>query len=838
MRLRRRHEGARRRWRIKGRWARFAVAARLVGGARHRRRRAGGTAFVLPLPPLRGQPRRVRWYEVHAGGVHVHTEGGDRHDEEEKAYLRVGEAKNPGPGDAKEARRTSWGAFSAQHPHCGGFRHASAPGFSPEPEGADCDEPKDDMGYYALRVLTANCTSWGSLVPLLARTEADVMLVQELRIGPEQADAKVAWLRRRGWNAIISPAVLGPNGGWSAGVAVIARQHIGLSLPMVGSEIVVAARVIAARIEAPGCRPCLAISCYLHDGVGLGRDNLEVLRQLGAFITAHGDDCPFIIGGDLQVTPQEMASTGFAGQCSAVVAASCDPAGTCRTARTAREIDFFMVSRGLSAGIERVSTVPRTGLKTHTPVMLTFKPRLTSIRALVIRQPPRMKTERIVGPLRQVADWRGIAERAKALADDAADEANDIEDLHERLGNIYTEWADLAEEELIECTVDGQLMPKRGTRGRAPVMVWRSVLPERRKQDDGNDYAIAWRSVANTALGLQRLAAEASPTHADPGVSGPSGADRFFDGDDVFDDVGDATEGNVLDDQADQCRDWELQLRDARDDAGELLNDLRRLHRDGKIDDDAFNIDEAMAIELIDLLRRLAETRSAGAGDLAEIRKLRERVGERADDIAEAMRRQHEHEWIAWLREGIDKGAKNAHRYLRLPAQWRPQPMADADGILSSDPAKLVEAYRTKYLGRWNGQAGGEAEAAPRPTAPWYHAQRTALPRPTVSELREASRAFSEDTAVAFDGFSMRHFAMLSDNGLETLADIIITMELIGRPPATTSFGDAAHRQRKGGSPRHYHGPEHLPPMGPTASWALPAVGGGARQTLLRGGQR
>ncbi len=195
-----------------------------------------------------------------------------------------------------------------------------------------------------------------------------------------------------------------------------------------------------------------------------------------------------------------------------------------------------------------------------------------------------------------------------------------------------------------------------------------------------------------------------------------------------------------------------------------------------------------MAEELIEMLRKLAETRHAGFEDLAKIRDLRKRVGERADNIAEAIRKQHEEEWVAWLRKGIDKGAKNAHRYLRLPAQWRPQPMADADGILSSDPAKLIDSHRSKYLGGWNGQAGEGAEATPRASAPWYLAQRSALPRPTVKELREASRAFSEDTAVAFDGMSMRHYAMISDDGLETLADIIITMELIGRPPPPLNF--------------------------------------------------
>jgi hypothetical protein len=272
-------------------------------------------------------------------------------------------------------------------------------------------------------------------------------------------------------------------------------------MPMVGPEIVVPSHAVAARVEAPGCRPFVAVSAYLQDGEGLGKTNMAMLQRIGLCITAQGEDTAFVIGGDFQATPQQLAATGYAGQMGATIAASADPRGTCSTPTSAREIDFYLISTGLSAGIASIQTVPRSGLRTHKPVRMEFKARLTSLRALVMRKPPAISTERIVGPLRQVAQWDEIAEAARTLVARAADETEDADGIHSDLGNLYAWWSDLAEEELMECAVDGQTMPKKGLRGRAPVLVWRSVVPERPKGNTDKQ-ANFWRNVSNLALDL------------------------------------------------------------------------------------------------------------------------------------------------------------------------------------------------------------------------------------------------------------------------------------------------------------------------------------------------
>ncbi len=321
----------------------------MVGGTRQRRRarrtRKGGKLLFLPKGCKTGECRRDNNPGVRARldvAPPANRRGG-------KEYIRIGEATNPGPANA--ANRCRWGAFEMQDPEGEGFRRALAPGFGGAGARAGQDDDYQEMdgeelGHFVLRIVTVSITAWRSILALLAETPADVILVQEHKLNIEEADEARAWLRRRGWNALFSAATSGPNGGRSAGVAILTRAHLGLSLPLVGTEEVVPSRVAAGRMEAPGCRPFIAVSSYLHDGRGLARENMDILAATGAFLASQGEGCPFVAGGDYQMTPSQIAPAGFAQQVGAVLVAAGDPLGTCRTARAAREIDFFLHQRG------------------------------------------------------------------------------------------------------------------------------------------------------------------------------------------------------------------------------------------------------------------------------------------------------------------------------------------------------------------------------------------------------------------------------------------------------------------------------------------------------------
>ncbi len=298
-----------------------------------------------------------------------------------------------------------------------------------------------------------------------------------------------------------------------------------------------------------------------------------------------------MLGADFQVTPEQIATTAMAKQLGAVIMATGDINGTCRTASSARELDYFLVSSGLADGVKSVGLVPRSGIRTHVPVELTFKARLASLRALVVRKPPPLSTERIIGPVRMVADWGEPARVAAELAVDAMDENVGEEVIHQRLGDLFRRWADEAERELIECVVDGTRMPKPQLRGRAPVMVWRSILPE--KPTINRDGAgTRWRNVANAALGLQRLVMDAKAHQQRGGyLEGgrqPTGPQRLHD----------------VDPMSDEWTHIGAQLEGIAREAGEAIKDF------DKCDDDDLAEDctrgRNLLCDVADLARRLA----------------------------------------------------------------------------------------------------------------------------------------------------------------------------------------------------------------------------------------
>ncbi len=759
---------------------RIARGAKVVGGVRHRwrRRRAWRATQVLVTFATASGPTVDR-SDASRGG----DQAADHRRTHGKAYRRIGEAKNPGPSGAV---RRCWGAVGAQIPTEGGFQDVIAPGFSL----ASTEEARDGQGkeLYALKVATANVTSWRSLTRLIRGVSADVVLVQEHKVTKGRLAERVAWLRRRGWNALMAAAEPGPNGGPSAGTAVIARSHVGMSMPLVGGETIVGARAVAARLEPPGCRPFTAIAAYLHDGEGLGRANLELLRDVGAFITAQGKEEQFILGADFQVTPEELSATAFAQEVSGVIMASGSPGGTCRTPTSAREIDYFVVSPGLASGVEAIELIRRSGIKTHVPVQLRFRARLTSLRALVLRRPPPLSVDRIIGPLRKLVQWEPMAEEARKLAADAANEEIDVELLHARLGATYKRWVDAAEEELVEAVEEGPLMPKKGLRGNAPVMVWRSILPERPRNNPQGEAVNLWRNVANAAMALQRLAMDAEPTDGDSGGNQAEAADGdgddfdMADGDDEGPNVDAGHDGGMFDHEGGGEL-YDGMLRELAEDIAILWGEVRERDDGGANDDELARAAADAVANLSNMVGRMQRGGGQRPPTPEEVHTCRERITAYLDQLTKETRARDIAAWTSWLRDGIDSGARNAHRYLKVPQEWRPQAVRNPDGVVTASPAAIVDAYRTKYVTRWNGSADAAEQHAPRAKPPWAEAKRCAMPRTNAEELRAASKAFSRDSAVAFDGLAMRHYSLISDEGLEVLADIVLTMELIGRLP-------------------------------------------------------
>ncbi len=443
----------------------------------------------------------------------------------------------------------------------------------------------------------------------------------------------------------------------------------------------------------------------------------------------------------------------------------------------------FITQKMLAVGIQSMATVEDAGTRPHVPVGVHFIPQLVSARALVLRQPPRLGTERLYGPLPPPPDWRTAAADIRALRDLARSEdfVND-DDYKRKYGAAYEKWADLAEQEVDGATVDARTLPKAGTRGRRPQLKWRSILPERPPPPpEGLDERhTCWRNLANVTGELRRIvwaidsAREDDETDIvhDIGIDhdimqmeatlGALGAIR-----DQLKELGPVV--NLGDDDATTIDDGEAAQRAAR---GEALVRLRAL---------AGRIDIAIKNAITEMRAARVKVDIDASGIDEQLKEQAERVEEQLDRAAAAARNFHEKSWREWILANINSGARNAHRFLRLPEEWRPTTVVDPDGVVTAAPMEIIDGHATKYDRLWNG--GGDAPTAAGGAKPWQSGGHSPLQRPSPQDLRDAARTFAADTAVAYDGFALRHYCWLSDDALEALADVIEITERTGELP-------------------------------------------------------
>ncbi len=713
--------------------------------------------------------------------------------------VRYGEAENPGPPAVNEGDWECHGSASFKRPHRPGFGHALM-------DVGEFSEPGGDQAPFTLVVDTCNSTAWSGAKRYLRRTSADVVLLQEHHLQPSRIAGASAWALKHDWHSVFLPAMEGSGGGWRGGVAVLARPHVGLSMPSVGPAEIVPARAVAASIEPPGFRRCTVISAYLADGLGMGATNLGILQEIGRCATSQGEHVPCIMGGDWQAAPETVAATGFATQTGMTLVATGHARGTYRAVRSSSELDYFLLTNDLALGLDNVQTVEGSAVRPHVPVRITFRPRMASIRALHVRCPPPLPIGRIVGPLRQPPDWRRTRAWAEALANRAADAKDPCgSDFAKDFARLYEVWSDMAEEELIEATgahFYGEPRPRK-LRGRAPLLKWRSIVSERPPRRSGDESQVQWRNMAARAVEVQRALHHmiAATTNGDHDVDAADADD-----DPEVDDRGAAG----VDDHADGAS------LDHIAEAMYILNDMQK--ELAEVDAAQEVMQQVVALSDVIIAAGIVADRAGAAVATADRDALRcsyDQVGNLLDRLAEvrtavnkevvrsteAARSADIEEWRRWVAHNIEAGARNAHRYLQLPEEWRPTTLETTDGTLASSPIRLLQTYRDKYERLWNHRRGpganGDREGTGEPTGsrksdewrPWHDVTtRSAFPRATPAQLREASLTFKERTLVAFDGVAMRHYALLSDEALETLADILLVVEYLGHLPGQLRF--------------------------------------------------
>jgi exonuclease III len=156
-------------------------------------------------------------------------------------------------------------------------------------------------------VITVNGTAWSSVIDLVKRTHANVILLQEHKLAcPDDINAAKSLADTLGWLSVWSPAARGKLGKNSSGVAILARRGIGLiEYPI---DTAHPERIIAATIEAPGLPPLLAMSVYCKQGIGMGGTNSSLLAE--ACNARWKAGMPGFLGGDFNASPDDVNRCG------------------------------------------------------------------------------------------------------------------------------------------------------------------------------------------------------------------------------------------------------------------------------------------------------------------------------------------------------------------------------------------------------------------------------------------------------------------------------------------------------------------------------------------------
>ena len=130
---------------------------------------------------------------------------------------------------------------------------------------------------------------------------------------------------------------------------------------------VFADRISETDVGFPGGIPIAVFSVYLFCGEGLSKRNLDILSAL--LVAVLSLDQPWCIGGDFNLEPQDLISSGFLEKAGGELAASCQ--ATCFQANT--ELDYFVVSQALSAYARSVRICEGAPCWPHAPVALSLK---------------------------------------------------------------------------------------------------------------------------------------------------------------------------------------------------------------------------------------------------------------------------------------------------------------------------------------------------------------------------------------------------------------------------------------------------------------------------------
>ncbi len=667
------------------------------------------------------------------------------------------------------------------------------------------DPSHRDFGVWAIDTINPN--AWIGAADHARLSSADVILAQETRKrGARRLDAERG-ARAMRWRFSMCNAKHTEAGRLSAGAAVGVRSHMGMSggedlyTGMPGSDT--GFRYTRKWIGAI-CRGGLHCgSVYLRAAEGASDANLDILQDIAIDLSSLNG--PWVLGGDWNLAPEELAASGWLALVDGAVIAPATP--TCN----GKVYDYFVVSNRFKQAVIGAAAISDAQHNPHTAVRLfvSAAPRALVSRSLVA---PRkiganlpagcLTADAAAAATRCASDggapspWVARARRSQAGGTDGtvtqqqhphSPHDADGED-PPRNGSSRSKWARWiaeAERDLAEIAgLAGEEARKFGGRADGPRFRTTCAIGRTADVNAGTGAATReWRAVAIWTNEM-KAAATATLEHGQPtrGVAIAAAAAR-----------------RRLGALVARHRRWEQGVESADGgDAGTGEINAMRQKQPRPFDDHGFDAGP----------RHAAMQACRNAHDPVALEQIAAVATSRAEACERKSRSRNAAEWKAWITGGAGGGLRRQHRFIKALHGWVPSRAASQPALIFSsldDASSLTPAERRRLR---SAEAGAveplttqqEVDNEARRWAElWAVGQSTERlrwprdlgpmpPRPSVEQLRAALATFPTETGLAWDALHPRSLSRLADARLEGFIDLLMEAESEGRWPPEVAF--------------------------------------------------
>ncbi len=703
----------------------------------------------------------------------------DRADQFEAGGLRRHHAHGAGaPPKIVTARVTRFGEA----------RHPGPPLPDDQPHRGDAHDDARHIAPPARRGLRLNCgnsTGWGAAKDWLATCKADVLFIQEhkRRHAEDVAEASGVALRH-GWKSLWAPAVGSGTEAdeASGGTAIFVRKHLGLLLaPGDLDASVVDGHLTAGLLEAGSTGGIVAYTPYLVQGDELGARNWATLTAWASHIAGHGRQ--WIAGGDWNVEPETLRASGWLRKVGGVLVVPPVTSTVRMGDREGRLIDYWVISKGLVAAFTdggAVGVVGDAPIRTHTAISLCLNaaPRRFDVTRMIgANAYPR---DRPIGPACEPKVDLGLCGALARAAADLAIEDGDIAGAATARDRATVLWLRRAEAELdgryhvesLDARAAAQLHgrdegvhfvrsplmgPKLGRHASGTPISKRLRMLE----DRARDLAAAVRRWCSAGLpALRDVPAIRGPANGPPMNMEATAACRA-------NDVVQRARAAIH--AATHVMNCDRHDASTTQSAARLKATARAIERKAKHGPRRTDDRRAMELEL----RGRASSLDDVAVELEPVAKAAET--NRRTEVTRAVK--------DWCNQATANGAAVAHRWTRVPSEWRPEWVNEADLHGSkrptASPDAILVAERSKWAAFWAPREGGDIDMPTWTEVPL-------LERPNVDLYRRAAKSFKKLTGLSAERLHPRDVGEMDDETLECLIDIMMACEALGTMPSAT----------------------------------------------------